>query len=270
MPIFSIAGKLRGVSGHGKLMASSIKYIRRKRPRVSVMENVKNLASKRFRGVLRGTTKALEGLGYKVFTKVLDSSSFGVPQQRKRLFLVSIREDSVRHEFQWPSSKKPKFNMDDFLDPIVPGDRPGRLPSSDRGRRHCKAAYRKVFANGIDPKQTPVLVDVDCSDGYRSVGVNIAKTLTRSRGEVGGPWVSTRGRRTTISELMRIQGFTESEVPWQEAGISAHQIGAMLGNSVSVPVIGAVLANAMFAGGLTRKCYKLPAFYDPGKVDQWP
>ena len=167
-------------------MVSSIKYIRRKRPRVNVMEHVKNLASKRFRGVLRGTTKALEGLGYKVFTKVLDSSSFGVPQQRKRLFLVSIREDSVRHEFQWPSSKTPKFNMDDFLDPIVPGDRPGRLPSSDRGRRHCKAAYRKVFANGIDPKKTPVLVDVDCSDRYRSVGVNIAKTLTRSRGEVGG------------------------------------------------------------------------------------
>ena len=78
-------------------MASSIKYIRRKRPRVNVMEHVKNLASKMFRGVLRGTTKALEGLGYKVFTKVLDSSSFGVPQQRKRLCLVSIREDHVRH-----------------------------------------------------------------------------------------------------------------------------------------------------------------------------
>ena len=38
---FSIGGKLLGVSGHGKLMASSIKYIRRKRPRVSVMGNVK-------------------------------------------------------------------------------------------------------------------------------------------------------------------------------------------------------------------------------------
>ena len=95
----------------------------------------------------------------------------------------------MRHHFKCPSnevSKPPEFNMDDFLDPIVPGDRPGRLPSSDRGRRHCKAAYRKVFANGIDPKKTPVLVDVDCSDRYRSVGVNIAKTLTRSRGEVGG------------------------------------------------------------------------------------
>ena len=71
---------------------------------------------------------------------------------------------------------------------------------------------------------------------------------------------------------MRIQGFTESEVPWQEAGISAHQIGAMLGNSVSVPVIGAVLANAMLAGGLTLKCHKFLAFYDPGNDDvgPWP
>ena len=67
---------------------------------------------------------------------------------------------------------------------------------------------------------------------------------------------------------MRIQGFTESEVPWQAAGISANQIGAMLGNSVSVPVIGAVLAKAMFAGGLTPNCCKFPAFNDPGNVDQ--
>ena len=114
------------------------------------------LASKRFHGVLRGPTQALEGLGYKVFTKVLDSSSFGVPQQRKRLFLVSIREDSVRHEFQWPSPKTLKFNMGDFLDPIVPGDRPGRLPSSDRGRRHCMVAYRKEFADGNNPMKAPV------------------------------------------------------------------------------------------------------------------
>ena len=101
----------------------------------------------------------MEGLGYKVCTTVLDSSSFGVPQQRKRLFLVSIRGDSVRHQIKWPSnegSKPPEFNMDDFLDPIVPGDRPGRMPSSDRGRRHCKAAYRKVFANGINPQHTSI------------------------------------------------------------------------------------------------------------------
>ena len=51
---FSIAGKLHGVSGHGKLMASSIKYIRRKRPRANAMENVASLASRRFRAVLQG------------------------------------------------------------------------------------------------------------------------------------------------------------------------------------------------------------------------
>ena len=60
---FSCAGKLCGVSGHGKLMASSIKYIRRKRPRVSVMDNVKNLASKRFCGVLRGDNAGFGRLG---------------------------------------------------------------------------------------------------------------------------------------------------------------------------------------------------------------
>ena len=43
------------------------------------------------------------------------------------------------------------------------------------------------------------------------------------------------------------------EVPWEAAGVTEHQIGAMLGNSVAVPVIGAVVAEALYAGGLTAQ-----------------
>ena len=61
--------------------------------------------------------------------------------------------------------------------------------------------------------------------------INIARTLTRSRGAQGGPWVSSRGRRVTVDEMCRLQGFKVSDVPWEAAGITAKQIGAMLGSS---------------------------------------
>ena len=43
------------------------------------------------------------------------------------------------------------------------------------------------------------------------------------------------------------------QVPWEAAGVTEHQIGAMLGNSVSVPVIGAAAAEALYAGGLAAR-----------------
>ena len=101
--------------------------------------------------------------------------------------------------------------------------------------------------------EAPVLVDIDCSKQYSTVGVNIARTLTRTRGEQGGPWVSTRGRRVSIDEMVKIMGFFPKEVPWEASGLSKGQLGAMLGNSVAVPVISAVLAEALYAAGLTAK-----------------
>ena len=248
---FSSAGKRRGTkAARGKLMSSSLKYIVRKMPRVAVMENVDSLNSARFAPVLKGVVRALENAGYNVYHSVLDSSGYMVPQIRKRIFVVAIRQDSARHDFVWPEPVG-SVTVAKYLDPPTASDKPGRLPSTDRGKERCKTAYAKVFAEGVDPRKTPVLVDVDCSPQFAAVGVNIARTLTRSRGATGGHWVSTRGRRVTVSEMCRLQGFLAREVPWEAAGVTERQIGAMLGNSVAVPVIGAVVAEALYAGGLT-------------------
>ena len=99
---FSISGKQRGVAGEGKVIKHSLKYIQRHKPRVAVMENVKNLDSKKFKPVLTGMLAALENMGYKTFKTVLNAKDFKVPQSRERLFIVSIRDDSIHHDFSWP------------------------------------------------------------------------------------------------------------------------------------------------------------------------
>ena len=96
-------------------------------------------------------------------------------------------------------------------------------------------------------------MDVDCSEKFSTFGINIAKTLTRTRGIQGGPWVSTRGRRVTINEMLRLQGFEPKDVDWTGAGVTAAQLGGMLGNAVTVQTVGHLLAAAMHASGLTKK-----------------
>lgn len=91
---FSIAGQQRGgVKGSGtrsSLLWYCEDIIRVKRPRFLVMENVKNLVSKKFRPLFLEWERTLSGMGYTNFTEVLNAKDYGVPQNRERVFCVSV------------------------------------------------------------------------------------------------------------------------------------------------------------------------------------
>ena len=98
---FSKAGHLAGLSDdRGKLLSVGAKYIHKARPRAAILENVPNLASNKFKGVVKGLKKAAAADGYLTYSRILDSSEFAVPQKRSRFFLVYIREDCCRTPFQ--------------------------------------------------------------------------------------------------------------------------------------------------------------------------
>ncbi len=73
------------------------------RPKAFVMENVPGMLSGETRGILDGAIKLVRGKGYNVVlpVRVLDASDLGVPQQRRRLFLLGLRED-IRGELAYP------------------------------------------------------------------------------------------------------------------------------------------------------------------------
>ena len=89
-------------------------------------------------------------------------------------------------------------------------------------------------------------------------GIDKAKTITRTRGGDGGPWISTRGRLTTPAELMKLQGFTKEDVPWEAVGISQRQVGQLIGNAFCVNTIGSVLEEALWSAGLVMKRVTFP------------
>ena len=261
---FSMAGNRHGVAdARGKLLSVSVKFIARCQPRCVVLENVKGFSTKKFASVKNGVTKALNGAGYAVHWQVLTSDNFQVPQKRARTFMVAIRKDCLRgdRKFRWPVAVTPKVNLKDALDPPMVTDKPGRLPPGPKAKVLAKRAYKKALLSGVNPLVTPISVDIDCSEKYQSNGVNIANTLTRTRGGQGGPWISSRGRRTSVSELIKIQGFKCTELPWVKAGLSAPKIvGMLLGNSVPVPMIGSVLSEAMYSAGITIEKVPFPKY----------
>ncbi len=88
----SNAGKQAGLK-EGSGTASSlawecIRIFRVKRPKFLLMENVKALTQKKFAGDFALLRKAIEDLGYVNFWQVLNAKSYGVPQNRERVFII--------------------------------------------------------------------------------------------------------------------------------------------------------------------------------------
>ena len=189
---YSTLGKKKGAADkRSHAMKSSFQYIKRRRPRLVVFENVRGLTFKKFRPVLLGIQAALKKLDYVSWLKVLDAAEFKVPQIRRRVFIVAIRKDSCRRPFKWPKPRGEK-KLEAVLDPLQPSELGGRLPKGKRPRELVKDCYSKVWAEGLDPRKVPVAVDIGCSKKFASFGINVSRTLTRARGGTGGFWISNR------------------------------------------------------------------------------
>lgn len=69
--------------------------VKTKRPKFLVLENVKAMVSKKFLPMFNLWQQELEGLNYIQFASILNARDYGVPQNRERIFLVSIRIDNA-------------------------------------------------------------------------------------------------------------------------------------------------------------------------------
>ena len=97
----SVAGKQAGL-GKGTrsgLLYECEKIIEYCRPKYLLLENVKNLVGKKFKPQFDEWLDYLEGLGYTNYWKVLNAKDYGVPQNRERVFVVSILGDHEPFEF---------------------------------------------------------------------------------------------------------------------------------------------------------------------------
>nr|DAM77991.1 MAG TPA: Cytosine specific methyltransferase [Caudoviricetes sp.] len=86
-------------------------------PKYLLLENVKNLVSKKFKADFDKWLDFLAELGYTNYWKVLNAKDYGIPQNRERVFCVSIRG---KHEpFVFPKPKELTIRLRDMIDEMV-------------------------------------------------------------------------------------------------------------------------------------------------------
>lgn len=90
-----------------------------KRPKFLCLENVKAMVSGKFVGLFNLWQLELERLGYRNFAEVLNAKDYGVPQNRERIFLVSIRDDGELPRFFFPKPFPLERRLKDVLEENV-------------------------------------------------------------------------------------------------------------------------------------------------------
>ena len=118
----SLAGRQKGAdkdSGtRSSLMYETIRIVKKLKPKYVIWENVKNLISKKHIHNFNAYLDTLNELGYKNYYQVLNSKDYGIPQNRERVFTISIRND-IEKDFIFPPKQELKLRLKDLLEDEV-------------------------------------------------------------------------------------------------------------------------------------------------------
>ena len=121
----SVAGKQKGFQNEdGSLTRSglffeALRIIEDTKPKIAIAENVKALTSKKFSEQFKTVLQSLEEAGYNNYWKVLNAKDYGIPQNRERVFIVSIRKDIDNGLFEFPKPFPLEKRLKDILEDEV-------------------------------------------------------------------------------------------------------------------------------------------------------
>ena len=282
----SVAGKQAGL-GKGTrsgLLYECEKVIEAKKPKYLLLENVKNLVGKKFKAQFDEWLDYLESLGYTNYWKVLNAKDYGVPQNRERVFVVSILGDHKPYKFadKTPLDKCIADILEDEVDEKYYINKPFHLV--DKGHqaeldiKGMDCIKRVYSTDKVAPALTtmqgglrePKILTLPCicasrgrnpdnpSDRtpgapteqrleFNTKGISNTITTVQKDNYVVEP--SFRIRKLTPRECFRLMGMKDDDIDKiQAAGISNTQQYKMAGNSIVVNVLETIFKNLFMEG----------------------
>lgn len=243
---FSLAGKHGGFNDdyHGRCRGTLFLDVARiceyHKPKVIFCENVKGLVIHDKGRTFKVITETFESLGYKVFSKVLNSKDFGVPQNRERIYIVCFRNDIAPETFEFPEGTDSTKTIRDILDD-APVSSKYYLSDvyMDTLRKHRARHESKGNGFGYEVRDLDDIAGAIVCGGMgreRNLIVDHREhsmvPVTHIKGEINKEDI----RKMTPREWARLQGFPDS----YRLELADTHLYKQFGNSVTVNVIEAI------------------------------
>lgn len=215
---FSQAGKQaggeKGSGTRSSLLWECERIIRAVKPKYLLMENVKALTSKKFMPLFAKWLRTLEDMGYKNWWKVLNAKDYGVPQNRERVFVVSILGGG---NYQFPDPMPLTKRLKDVLEQNVDEKYYINKPFNtypDGTSRTIKAQYYKNSTSNFERTDsfgaTGVLEPVCCASRGRNPDNPSDRTTGSPTEQIIE--INTNGTTNTITTVQKDNYVIEPKV----------------------------------------------------------
>lgn len=239
---FSIAGKKLGFNeARGTLFFEICRIAKEKKPKILLLENVKNLLLHDKGNTFNVILKSLDSIGYSVNYKLLNAKDFGVPQSRERVIIVATRKDIKEFDFN-QVELKPFKSLNDILENIdtyINEDLYTLIPDrkiQKTGLIFSGYLNKNIRVSGVRPN-TMHLSRTHKQNNRIYCSTGVSPTLSSQ--ETSGRYyvsIDDKVRKMTLSECFKVMGFPDS---FKKIG-SQSNLYQRAGNSVCVPMIEAI------------------------------
>ena len=236
----SLAGKQKGMfNDDGSLTRSGLFFkaldiIEYTKPKIAIAENVKALTSKKFTKEFKIILESLEKAGYNNYWKVLNAKDYGIPQNRERVFIVSIRKDIDNNTFEFPKPYCLEKKLKNFLEANV--DEKYYLSDDQILKIVSWKAHQKPLEKVLGNKSIVPTITARGAGANHSGMLLYSDTLeyTSNLQNKDKPKI----RKLTPKECFRLMGFYDEDFEKVESiHVSNTQLYKQAGNSIVVNVL---------------------------------
>lgn len=243
---FSMAGQRKGFDDNykgicrGTLFLDVARICDYRKPEIIFCENVKGLAIHDKGRTFKVIKSTFENLGYTVFSKILNSKDFGVPQNRERLYIVAFKNKLNVKEFDFPEPTDSTKVIQNILEE-KPVSAKYYLSTTyvETLKRHKARHEAKGHGFGYEIRPLDGIAGaIVCGGMGRERNLIIddrqrdLTPVTHIKGEVNKQGI----RKMTPREWARLQGFPDD----YKLVLADTHLYKQFGNSVTVPVIEAI------------------------------
>ena len=250
---FSIAGARGGFEDtRGTLFHDYIRLVKEIQPKVFIYENVYGVLTHDKGKTWETMQNVFEELGYHFKWQILDARHYGIPQGRRRLFVVGFKDKKHFDKFSFPKEMELKYTMQDFLlDNCSFGDFSYNKDGSLKIKKGGQEVNPKLFLSDL-------LLQYVMSPGTKNfyhedaeIDLPIARAILSTQGNSHrasvNNYVTTNGRIRALDprESLRLMGFTDDF----DMAVSKAQSYKQSGNSIVVDVLMNILKEILNATG---------------------
>ncbi len=236
---FSIAGARGGFEDtRGTLFYEYVRLVKEIKPQIFIYENVYGVLTHDKGKTWETMQNVFSDLGYHFKWAILDARNFGIPQGRRRLFVVGFKDEECANKFNFPDEKELKFTMQDFL---LDNCADGNFKYDENGD-----IYLLPGGEVVERYLSQKLIDYVMSPGTKNfyhedakIDLPVARAILSTQGNSHrasvNNYVTTNGRIRALEprESLRLMGFPDDF----KMVVSRAQSYKQSGNSIVVDVL---------------------------------